>query len=90
MYEHIRPVLPPNESVSFRVIEPLHGTLHFVSPWVVLNVSTLGADKKHTSPRARIARECTKMEMGVKGVDYEFYECLCMIMYILIDLTAFS
>src|SRR6266852_1669819 len=32
MYEHIRPILAPDESVSFRIIEPLYCSLHFVSP----------------------------------------------------------
>jgi hypothetical protein len=32
VYEYIRPVFPAYESVSFRVIEPLYRSLHFVSP----------------------------------------------------------
>jgi hypothetical protein len=32
VYEDIRPVFPAYESVSFRVIEPLYCSLHFVSP----------------------------------------------------------
>jgi hypothetical protein len=32
MYEYIGPVFPPDESVSFRIIEPLYCSLHFVSP----------------------------------------------------------
>jgi hypothetical protein len=32
MYENIGPVFPPYESVTFRIIEPLNCSLHFVSP----------------------------------------------------------
>jgi hypothetical protein len=32
MYENIGPVVPPYESVSFGIIEPLNSTVHFVSP----------------------------------------------------------
>src|SRR6516165_8763251 len=32
MYEHIGPVVPPNEPVPFGIIEPLYSSLHFVSP----------------------------------------------------------
>jgi hypothetical protein len=32
MYEHIGAIFSPDESISFRVIEPLHCSMHFVSP----------------------------------------------------------
>lgn len=32
VYEHIGPIFPAYESVSFRIIEPLYCSLHFVSP----------------------------------------------------------
>jgi hypothetical protein len=31
--ENIGPVVPANESVSFRVVKPLHGSSQFVSPF---------------------------------------------------------
>jgi hypothetical protein len=32
MYEHIGPILPPDESIPLRIIEPLYCSVHFVSP----------------------------------------------------------
>ncbi len=32
MYENIGPIFTPYESVTFRIIEPLNCSLHFVSP----------------------------------------------------------
>jgi hypothetical protein len=29
VYEHIRTVIAPDEAISFRIIEPLHDSLHF-------------------------------------------------------------
>jgi hypothetical protein len=32
MYKHIGAVIPPDESIPFRIIKPLNCSLHFVSP----------------------------------------------------------
>ena len=56
VYEDIRPILAANESVSFRIIEPLYCSVHFVSP---LDGDSGGGDCK-APPRARIARSVSK------------------------------
>jgi hypothetical protein len=32
MHENIRAILAADEAVSFRIVEPLHGSLHLVRP----------------------------------------------------------
>ena len=54
--ENIGSVFTANESVSFRIIEPLYRSLHFVSP---LAGDSWGG-KQQSPPRARIARSVSK------------------------------
>jgi hypothetical protein len=32
MHENVWTIIAPDEAVSFRIIEPLHGSLHFAFP----------------------------------------------------------
>ena len=68
VYEYIRPIFPANESVSFRIIEPLYCSLHFVSP---LDGDSGGGNCK-APPRARIARSVSKWNHESRP-HYRFY-----------------
>ena len=77
VYEHIRPILAANESVSFRIIEPLYCSVHFVSP---LDGDSGGGDCK-APPRARIARSVSKWNHESRP-QYYFLSALCIFIQI--------
>jgi hypothetical protein len=62
VYEHIGPVFPAYESVSFRIIEPLYCSLHFVSP---LDGDSGGGIPRRAAMSTNCA-ECIKLDFGVK------------------------
>jgi hypothetical protein len=62
VYEYIGPIFPAYESVSFRIIEPLNCSLHFVSP---LDGDSGGGIPRRAAMSTNCA-ECIKLECRVK------------------------
>src|SRR6266702_1138538 len=58
VYEYIGPIFPAYESVSFRIIEPLYCSLHFVSP---LDGDSGGGIPRRAAMSTNCA-ECIKMD----------------------------
>jgi hypothetical protein len=58
VYEYIGPIFPAYESVSFRIIEPLYCSLHFVSP---LDGDSGGGIPRRAAMSTNCA-ECIKLE----------------------------
>ncbi len=62
VYEYIGPIFPAYESVSFRIIEPLYCSLHFVSP---LDGDSGGGKPRRAAMSTNCA-ECIKLDSRVK------------------------
>src|SRR5579859_1575785 len=69
VYEYIGPILPAYESVSFRIIEPLYCSLHFVSP---LDGDSGGGIPRRAAMSTNCA-ECIKLEFLVKQTLSTFF-----------------
>jgi hypothetical protein len=75
VYEYIGPIFPAYESVSFRIIEPLYCSLHFVSP--------LDGDSGGGKPRRRHEHELRGVyQTGIASQAYnnDFLIPLCIFM----------
>jgi hypothetical protein len=78
--EHIGTVFTANESVSFRIIEPLHCTLHFVSPLAGDSNVSYSWGGKHTDRRhEHELRGVYQIAYGSQWKKAEKFRPLCVI-----------
>src|SRR5437899_9601920 len=83
VYEYIGPIFPAYESVSFRIIEPLHCSLHFVSP---LDGDSGGG--KHRRRHEHELRGVYQNGMLSQARTNNFLTSLCIFILALIGSTA--